>query len=249
MIYRFVASSIVAFWAVMTALLIRNEITPDTSKLRELPVSHVLKLLFLHGQHSDLRIYTGNTPIGHLRVSPHVNQETEERVLEMAGNLQLSLHAQQRSRVSWDGTLVMNSALEVKTSNWGVTLSDPGYLRAEVRTKADSKSAHLTLSGREGVLQSQEIIVDDGGLTSVAQQMGASAELVAMAQQAKGQSQPVIRARQSSFRYRGERTETYLITVEQNDQILLECHISQLGTILQAKTILGHTLQPDDLLP
>src|SRR5262245_7266621 len=64
MIYRTAAALIVVFWLVMTTLLIRNEVNPEDSRLREVPVTHVLKLLYLHEQPSHLRIYAGGTPIG-----------------------------------------------------------------------------------------------------------------------------------------------------------------------------------------
>jgi hypothetical protein len=47
----------------------------------------------------------------------------------------------------------------------------------------------------------------------------------------------------------GERIQTYLVSIGQNGQTLLEADISQLGQILRAKTLIGYTLMPDDLVP
>ena len=78
MIYRTVAALIVFFWILMTTLLIRNEVNPEDSRVREVPLTHVLKLLYLHEQASDLRIYAGGTAIGHLRVHPHRHRREGE---------------------------------------------------------------------------------------------------------------------------------------------------------------------------
>ena len=43
--------------------------------------------------------------------------------------------------------------------------------------------------------------------------------------------------------------QTYLVTVQQNGQVLLEFHVDQLGKILHAKTLIGYTLTPDDVIP
>ena len=98
-----------------------------------------------------------------------------------------------------------------------------------------------------------DVATNEAGVSDLAHQLGTGSEFLAILQQAKSQaraqSKPIIRARQSSIRYRGERTETYLVSIEQNGQTLIQCQFSQLGHVLQAKTLLGYTLQPDDLLP
>ena len=42
MVYRFFAATIIVFWLTMTALLVRNEVAPDGSSMREVPVSHMV---------------------------------------------------------------------------------------------------------------------------------------------------------------------------------------------------------------
>jgi len=251
MIYRTVAALIVVFWLVMTALLIRNETNPEDSRLREVPLTHVLKLLYLHEQPSHLRIYAGGTPIGHLSFQPRKDKETGDRVVEITCMIQLQIP--DRHRISWDASLRMSPDYELLQSNWGLALQDPGTLRLEVQTQAGVPTAHVAIRTKDRVIQETDVALNESGLTDLARQFGAGTEYVAILQQAKVQAQaqakPVIRARQSSIRYRGELTETYLVSVEQNGQTLIQCQVSQLGHVLQAKTFLGYTLQPDDLVP
>jgi hypothetical protein len=251
MIYRTVAALIVVFWLVMTTLLIRNEVNPEDSRVRELPLANVLKVLYLHEQASDLKIYAGGTSIGHLRFHPRNDKETHDRLVEFTGTVQLQVP--DRRRISWDGTLRMNQAYELMQSDWGVTLHDPGFLRLEVASKASQPNAHITIRNKDRAIQEMEVPLNEMGLTDLANQFGAGPELSAILRQARSEAQtqakPIIRARQSSIRYRGERTDTYLVSIEQNGQTLIQCHFSQLGQILQAKTLLGYTMFPDDLLP
>jgi hypothetical protein len=62
-------------------------------------------------------------------------------------------------------------------------------------------------------------------------------------------TKPEIIAQQASLFVHGERMQTYLVTVQQNGQVLLEFHVDQLGKILHAKTLVGYTLTPDDVIP
>jgi hypothetical protein len=257
MFYRTVATLIVLFWLVMTTLLIRNEVNPEDSRVREVPLSHVLKILYLHEQASDLRIYAGGTAIGHLRVHPRNHKETGDRLLEFTGTIQLQVP--DRRRISWDGVLRMTPGYEMRQSTWGVTLHDPGFLRLEVDAQSGLPTAHVSIhtknqaTQQDHIMQEMDVALDESGLANLAHQFGAGAEFLAIVQQARSQAQtqakPIIRARQSSIRYRGERTETYLVSIEQNGQTLIQCHFSQLGQVLQARTLLGYTLQPDDVLP
>src|SRR5262245_41077895 len=131
MIYRTVATLIVIFWLVMTTLLIRNEVNPEDSRVREVPLTHVLKLLFLHEQPSDLRIYAGGTAVGYLRFQPRNHKDSGDRIVEFTGSIQVQVP--DRRRLSWEGTMRMTEGYELVRSDWGLTLQDPGYMRLEVR--------------------------------------------------------------------------------------------------------------------
>jgi len=249
MLYRLVSITIVVFWGVMTALLVRNEINPGASSLREVPVSHVLKQLFTFEQRSNLRIFNGSTPIGHLFMYPHVDPETEARVLEFTGTLQFDVGPNRKQRVSWDAIFRMNSTFEMQESEYRIRMHDPGDLLAEIRTDARNPRLHVRLSSKDQIIQDMEIPLNRSGLEGVAQQFGATGDVLNMIQQPAAAKQPTIRARQSSIRLgHDQRTETFLVTIEQNGQTFIECHFSQLGQALKATSIFGYTLR-DELLP
>jgi hypothetical protein len=252
MVYRFAAFVIVAFWLVMTGLLVMNEIHPEGSSVQEVPLPHVMKVLYLHEQPSDLRIYAGNACIGYLRVIPHVEKETDDRLLEITGNLQMQL-GDSRSHIAWSGIMTMSPRFEMKKTDWSLTLQDSASTRLQLQTRADSPKAHLIVRSKDQIIQESDVALNETGFSGVMQEFGATPEMLAMVETAKAtakaQAPPTIHARQSSLRYRGERTETYMVSIEQNGQTLIQCHFSQLGQVLYAKTLLGYTLQPDDVIP
>jgi hypothetical protein len=249
MLYRLFAALIVAFWMVMTVLLIRNEVDPEDSRVREVPVAHVMKILFLHQQRSSLRIYNGGLPIGHFMFEPKMDKESGVRTLDFTGTMQMSTEAQPRQRVSWDGLFWMNETFEIQKSELRFTV-DPSILQIEIKTGAATQAAHLTIRQGGRTVNEMDLSLNEAGLGSLASRYGADAQVSALLQQAPAaRATPVVRARLSSLRLRGERTETYLVTVEHGGQVALEAHFSQLGHLLSAKTLLGHTLLPDDYIP
>ena len=88
--------------------------------------------------------------------------------------------------------------------------------------------------------------MDEAGFAGLMKQVGATGDVAGMLQQPAAKIQPVVRARLSSLKFRGENLETYLISVEHNGQVYLEGHFSQLGVVLQAKTLLGYTLRTEE---
>jgi hypothetical protein len=247
MLYRSFAALIVAFWLVMTVLLIRNEIDPEDSRVREVPVAHVMKVLFLHQQRSSLRIYAGGAPMGHFMFEPKLERESGLRTLDFTGTMQMSTETQPRQRVSWDGTLWLDDALAVRQSGFRFTV-DPSVFQLEVKTRAEEE-AHVVIRAQGRTVFEKDLALTEAGLDGLARQYGADAQVSALLRQPAARTPPTVRARLSSLRLRGERTETYLVTVEQGGQTLFEAHFSQLGHLLSAKTLLGHTLLPDDFLP
>lgn len=249
MFQRLAAFAIVAFWFVMTLMLVRNEISPDASRLREVPISLVMKMLFLHEQPSDLTVYSGPASIGSVRIHPRIERENDARVLDISGDLHITMSPEQKTRFNWLGRLEMTPSYEITRSKWGATIIEPGYLHAEIETPPGSKTAHFTLRTRDHVINEGEMPMGQGALTGLANQLNLGANLDALVQQGQTQTPPVIRARQSSLTWRGDKTDTYLVTVEQDGQMLIEAHFSQLGQMLLAKTVLGYTLRSSDLVP
>jgi hypothetical protein len=239
---------IVVFWVTMTVLLIRHEQATGRSRLREVSVEHVLKLLFAHEQASDLNIHSDRVRFGQLRVHPHIDKETGTRSLDFNGTLQFHLPTlAAKQRVSWDGTVELDPTLIAQRVQFGVTMHDPNDYRVEARIELMSHTAYVMMRSAGGSLE-DSYTLDDAGAAKLMEQVGLDPAMIRtlVPQQPSG---PRISAQQSFLRIHGEKIDTYMVTVEQGGQTLLEFHLSQLGQILHARTLIGYTLAPDDLLP
>ena len=248
MIARFASLLIVLFWLTMTALLIRNEVTPERSGVRTVPVSHVMKLLYLHEQPSDLFIYNEAMRIGNLRLHPTIRPEDNVRLLEFNGNLHLRFPGV-KQRFSWDGSLEMNAEFAMDRFSFGITVHEPSEMRGELQITSRDKTAQFTLLSHGHVVEEEQFTLDREGLERVITKLnGDPTLLTTLHGQTTGLS-PKITAQQSSLKIQGEEIETYLIVIQQSGQTLLECHFDQLGKVLRARTAIGYTLAPPGVSP
>ena len=255
MLNRAASLLIIAFWLTMTALLVRNEIAPEGSGVREVPVAHVLKLLFLPERGSSLNITSDGAPLGHLTLTPRVDPVTEMHVLGFDSRMQVrtgcelpAAHPIARRSCNWItrwsySRSTSRSCFPTRRPLKTEVTIDPGRpscaCRAAARRRSwgrrgSSSTSTITPSTRPArATCSGQIGLDPALLTTV----GAP------------QIAPTIRARQSSLVLHGERVDTFLLTIEQSGQTLMEIQVSQLGNVLQAKTLLGYNLAPDDIMP
>jgi hypothetical protein len=251
---RILSVFIVVFWLTMTGLLLRKELGPGDSALRVIPIEHVVKLLLLHETPSDLNIYNDKLRLGHLRVHPQVRKEDDARIVAFSGNLQVLIPGMERQRVQWAGELEMQKDLTIRRFIVNLVFRDPalrdapGYA-AQVTVVPSENRLRYTVSegGRE--IDGKEFPLDQRGIETALQSMLDPSMLKMIAAQTRTASPPVVKALLSSMPIHGERIDTYLVTVEAGGQTLVEFDVSQLGTILRAKTLIGYTFAPDDIVP
>src|SRR5207248_1667177 len=94
------------------------------------------------------------------------------------------------------------------------------------------------------VLDQQSFPLTSDGLEKLAEHLGIEPGIVQSASLSKGAGLRLT-AHQSSYLVHNEKVETYEVAAEQNEQTLIDIQISQLGVILQAKTIFGWTLESE----
>jgi hypothetical protein len=102
------------------------------------------------------------------------------------------------------------------------------------------------MRSRERIIEERDVSMSEAGFASLVKQVGASGEVAGLLQQPTSHIQPTVRARLATIKFRGESLETDLVSIEHNGQTYLEGHFSQLGVVLQAKTLLGYTLRTED---
>lgn len=248
MLYRALAVLVVVFWLTMIGLLVRKEAGPAGSALREVPVEHVVKLILVHGEESDLSIYSEKLRLGRLRIRPQMHKGDRSRVVEFLGNLQILIPGMERQRVEWKGDLELEKDLQLRRFTIDLSFRETG-------ARATPAYAQIIVAPAENLLtctwldQTLTYTLDDAGRQKALREMLDPALLQMVQGQTKSMTPPVIKALQSSMPYHGQRIDTYLVTIEQSGQTLLSIDVSQLGTILRVKTLLGYSLAPDDLVP
>lgn len=230
MIYRTLAVLVVLFWITMSALLLHKELVPKDSALREVPVSHVVKLMIHHEQPSDLTVYYKRQRIGHVRIYPKIRKDDGQRVLETTGNLP----GIERQRVAWTGNLVMDKLLNVVSGKLTIGLRDPTPITLDILfDPPQNRLSYETHNGPQ-LMAKGTYTLDETGVSSWMQEQGIDPTLLRTLHRPNTPT-PSISAHQSSMLIRNERVDTYLIKIVQNEQTILELHISQLGQILSAE--------------
>ena len=263
--YRALSVLIVIFWLTMTALLLRNEVKPGDSSLREVPTAHVVKLILHHQQVSELNITSEKKPLGHVRIAPRTDPETDQRIIAFVGNVHFVIPGtRETERVAWDGEVEMDKDLTVQRVRLGVTMHEPARdraeaaagaprerdkLRSEIVIQPAKNIAHYQLTSANGILDQHDYTLDERGAHDVLKQFEIDPAMWPAMTPNAHTKPPVIKAQQSSIEVQGERMDTYLVTIESNGQTWLEFHVNQLGQIVRASTLLGYDLSPGDLSP
>jgi hypothetical protein len=253
MIYRAVAVFIVLFWLIMTGLLIHQELRPGDSALREIPVSHVVKLIFMHRQdlqqHTPLIISSDKQRLGQVKLIPTIDPQTQDRNVELSGDLQFSVPGTRRERIGFRGLLNMDKLLNIKRFQLSVTTHIPTEMETFVEILPRDNLARYEVRAQGIIVDRQDFTLDEHGARAALDHAGIDPALLPISWKPQTAGEFSAKARLSSLPVTGGQMDTYLVTIESNGQTLLECHVDQLGRIVQATTLLGYTLSPEDITP
>lgn len=248
MIYRAAMLLVAVFWAGMWWLLIKSELRPQETGLRSVPPELVLKQMFEQGQTTDLVIRNAGAREGRFRLVPTVVAETGERRLESMGNVQVSAPgAPPNEHASWDVVLDLDREMKLERVRGSITIRPPGLHSVALSTLEFSMEprqnrGHYALSFNEQPATETDFTLDQAGLNSLMEQWGIDPQMAKSFSPGGMKVAPEITARLTKLVTHNEQLETYLVTMRNQGQTLLEMHVSQLGQILQAKTLIGWEL-------
>ena len=239
MFYRAFIILTVAFWLTMTGLLIRLEIAPEKSTVLDVPVSHVVALMFAHGQPSVLGITQNGHTIGSVVFRPHA--DADERSVAFSGSLMLELPFVVKQRISWNGALDMDRTMKMRSAQFELNLTEPAT-RILLRIAEPARTLHNDIERGPGMTFSADIPLDAAGLGALASQLDFDPNgVLAMTKEA-----PQITARQTDRAFRGEKISVFQISIRQGEAPLAEIYLSQLGQVLEATTTFGYTFTSHD---
>ncbi len=245
MFHRLTAILIVIFWLCMTGLLVVREMYPEFTRLNDVPAGYVARLIFQHEQVSDLEIYEGPRHIGNIYVQPRHSGETGALTLEHNGWLNVELPGGIRQRLSWTGSLEMDSAFHVQRVLLKVGLQEGGG-RIDLRIEPPKNIAHFSARSGSGPVEESDLTLDEAGFMGLMARAGMGSVSLAQLRSAGAQfSVPDINAQTSSLHINGEAISTFLFTVKMESQPLVTAHLSQLGQVLCGDIpVLGYRFAP-----
>ena len=245
---RILPGLIVCFWLVMSFLLIRLEIDPDKSNLLTVPPAHVIKLMFMHEQISELNIMEDGKPVGNLMLHPKNDSDLNERTLVFTGGFSFRAPgAQKRQRISWDGKLVMDHTFAMRSLSLTASLQDPSYhlhLNIDPLTK---RADYEIKQGTFPPLRSSIPLTQEGLSSLLRDDLGYDPAILQNMPVSVGS--PTLSAKQTELVLHNEKIVAYLLTLKQGETTLAEIYVSQLGQILSAKTLIGYSLSTEETLP
>jgi hypothetical protein len=253
MFYRAAVVFIVLFWLTMNGLLIHQELRPGESALREIPVSHVVKLIFMHHQEQQhpapLLITADKQRIGQVILIPKVDAQTQDHTFEFSGYVQVAVPPSKRERMGFEGQIDMDKLLNIKRMQIVVRTRYPADLETDIEVLPPSNLARYEVRSRGVVADRQDFTLDEHGVRAVLDHAGIDPALLPISWKPQAGGGFTARARLSSLTVHGGQMDTYLVTVEGNGQTFLECHVDQLGRVVHASTLLGYTFAPEDITP
>jgi hypothetical protein len=243
--YRIFAVAVVAFWLVMTGLLIRTRIRPESvpAWLR-VPPEHVLNLMFRQQEDSELLILEGGRRRGSLYLMPRRDEDGTRR---MAFNGELFLRlpgAGKTQRILYDGRMALGEGYAVRTFQGRVSLRDPAVTASVDIDPAAGRYRYEVVESGETVAEGEgsfaELLKDPRiqsfglGVIPVEQLRAAGADVA-------------IEAHPSELRARGERIETYQVRIRHGAGGPWVFHVSPTGRVLRIDTPVGYVLAAEGL--
>lgn len=250
MLHRLFVTFIVVFWAVMSGLLVVREFYPESSRLNELPVSYVGRLLFQHLQSSDLLIYDTTREVGYLHLQPKLAEEGGARSLEFNGAVNLAIPGVGAHRLSWVGNALLDERLQLARLQLDVAVAATGGQLEIVLEPLAHTASYRVRDGKEaGELVT--FTTDEKGVAALLAKLGVPSSLLAQLRtQTSTMPAPDFTAQQSSTTLNGEVLSTYLFSMKMEEHVLFDAQMSQLGQVLRARVpLLGYKLAPNGIKP
>ena len=251
MLHRLFVTFVVLFWATMSGLLVVREFYPESSRLNELPVSYVGRLLFQHLQSSDLLIYDATREVGYLHLQPKpAEEEGGSRSLEFNGCVNLEIPGVGAHRLSWVGNARFDERLQLARLQLDVAVAATGGQLEIVLEPLAHTASYRVRDGKEAG-EPVTFTTDEKGVAALLAKLGVPSSLLAQLRTQTGTMPvPDFTAQQSSTTLNGEVLSTYLFSIKMEDHVLLDAQLSQLGQVLRARApLLGYKLLASGIKP
>lgn len=248
MMRRIFYCAIVLFWLGMWTLLIRREYFPQDTRFSDVPINYLERILFKHEQISDLAIMANGSRVGHLQIAPQIRNKDGARILRVTGDAQIRILDARTQRWLW--TFIMESDAKLEPTAFfftlivretGVRQSEGIHLWIDIHPK--DRIASYTLKEDNVLVKEQTFPLSEAGISTLMAEMGMDAALLPSFTSVASSEIPTFRAQHTRLDIRGDEVDAYAVQGTYNGQTLFEAHVTELGNVIDAKSILGWNLQ------
>lgn len=250
MVYRLLTCGIVLFWLVMMGLLVRRDVYKAEVDALSFPPEHILRLMFLHTQDSNLEIQQDGESVGALSLKPTVRAITDSKRaynLQISGNIMvLAGIDNQHVRITAETFLDLSPSLELERvrARTGVRERD---IEATIQFNRLDNQLKFQVRQHEQALRSWEGRPEDLQNLPELNESGFS---VGQLETLKSQlGTPQIRGTRGSVFMKGEEVETYLIQVQHAEGMTSSIYFSQLGQVLKVELFTGQVMLSEGVDP
>ncbi len=259
MFHRAIVVAIVAFWLLMSTLLVRTQLSESQGELQPVPVDFVCRLMFEHEQPAYLVLYTQHRRLdGYLQLQPkHLphGEDGKSAALDLlsgSGSFALALPGVDPQRVTFRGVLELDGHRHVRRLDLTANVHQTGQT---------GQGMTLQLAGRPAQDDWHYTVKEAG--TVLREDSGTIASLLAAAdphlpglrldaiQQLERQQAADTRysAHRGTLRLGGEAIDSYVVAVEHGGALKTDVYFDQLGQVLAVKTFTGYDLFDEKLAP
>jgi hypothetical protein len=228
----------------MMTALIRLQLFPESSELLAVPVNHVLNLVFTHGQTSALNIFENGAPAGSIALRPHVEKTGNQ--FDSSGYVFVHFPGIPHQRVAWKSSTELDPAYRLRHWDLNLTLREP-LSEIELSFDPAQQLASYRVKQNEQIIADSSLNLNDLANDPMIKDFGMDPKVLVAMQH--NFTAPSIDAKRSSVTLKNEKIEAYQLRIRQEQTVLAEIYISQLGQVLSVKTAFGYTLSSDDTSP
>jgi hypothetical protein len=236
MVTRAFMALVLAFWLVMTVLLVRYTYFPEGSQFAEVPPRVVLKLFLEQGsKNNTMHVYHYDKKIGHssidakaIRMIDARGREPTAHVLRMSGTLEKGVLKSVNEIVHWRLEARLKHMDQFEFLKGHVLLQETGYT-AEFTWNAGDRSPKLSIT-RKG-----EAIVDPGMVQGLlGQVMGGGMALAGQPAIAPGsisEDRVQMTTREGSLNIGGQKRHGYTMEIGAMEQWRLKAFFTEAGEL------------------
>jgi|GEM_PF-3584279 len=255
MVIKFFQASIVAFWLVMTVLLVRTVYFPEQTRFTRVPPAQILESFLKSEKNYQLLIMERGSEVGHVMVSSARrdggdadNEPAYEMVL--AGKLKLKLPPSGETAMRYKIELLMDETAKIHSLKLEVT---PDQVRKKLRfeLKPTGEGVDYCFSVDDEVL-----LASYGGVTDASPEIqmllaawGMDPSMLMKKKDEMAQGLPEVIGRKGAVEVRGMLFSAYTLEFPIMGERGLRFCFTRYGELMQVEGLFGYEVISEDLYP